>query len=530
MSPAAGVMSQTDKIPMLIIPGTGQAVPVPGTISETFAKDAIIAWFRGEFTAANAIIDRLLNHITELQGPDNKNYEAVYAAIHRRRMNWIPVLQMQNFYPIAEVEKELREAAKKVKEEEKMVEEKKVAEEMDGGNDGSGGSNESPRSEITDTGSQEVQHRLHCIEICSKHENCEARCSEINLTKGFIAKESVRGQMVNVVRGLKLYDNIFTDDELSKLTDYVNELRVAGQNGQLSGETFIKYNQVGQQVKGGLKRELIQLGAPLFGAIQEDAANQCFKSHIEPIPETLHALIDHLVQWQLIPENRKPNNCVINFFDEGEFSQPFMKPPHLDQPISILLLSESEMAFGRTLASYNNGKYEGSLMLSLKEGSFLVMRGNSADVARHVLCSSLNKRISITFFRVRMDARENIPSPMPAMSGAMTLWQPGVPNAYAAANGAHDIYEARDLIPDWGALRTPNVMLPPIRPMVVSPKRMSQGGTGFFLPWNVNYSRKHVKQLPPRAQKARLLALSSAVETQKREVNSEADMISIEGM
>ncbi|KAK1377755.1 hypothetical protein POM88_024499 [Heracleum sosnowskyi] len=40
---------------------------------------------------------------------------------------------------------------------------------------------------------------------------------------------------VNVVRGLKLYDEIFTDTELSKLTDYVNELRVAGQNGELSG-------------------------------------------------------------------------------------------------------------------------------------------------------------------------------------------------------------------------------------------------------------------------------------------------------
>lgn len=56
---------------------------------------------------------------------------------------------------------------------------------------------------------------------------------------------------------------------------------------------------------------------------------------------------------------------------QGEFSQPFMKPPHLDQPISTLLLAESEMAFGRTLASNNDGKYEGSLMLSLKEGYVL---------------------------------------------------------------------------------------------------------------------------------------------------------------
>lgn len=40
---------------------------------------------------------------------------------------------------------------------------------------------------------------------------------------------------MNVVRGLKLYDDVFTANELSKLTDYVNELRVAGQKGELSG-------------------------------------------------------------------------------------------------------------------------------------------------------------------------------------------------------------------------------------------------------------------------------------------------------
>lgn len=40
---------------------------------------------------------------------------------------------------------------------------------------------------------------------------------------------------VNVVKGLKLYEDIFTDVELSKLNDFVNELRVAGQNGELSG-------------------------------------------------------------------------------------------------------------------------------------------------------------------------------------------------------------------------------------------------------------------------------------------------------
>ena len=40
---------------------------------------------------------------------------------------------------------------------------------------------------------------------------------------------------VNVVKGLKMFEDIFTDSELSKLNDFVNELRAAGQNGELLG-------------------------------------------------------------------------------------------------------------------------------------------------------------------------------------------------------------------------------------------------------------------------------------------------------
>lgn len=56
------------------------------------------------------------------------------------------------------------------------------------------------------------------------------------------------------------------------------------------------------------------------------------------------------------------------FFLQAEYSQPFLKPPHLDQPISTLLLSDSAMAFGRSLVCDNDGNYKGQLMLSLKEG------------------------------------------------------------------------------------------------------------------------------------------------------------------
>lgn len=39
----------------------------------------------------------------------------------------------------------------------------------------------------------------------------------------------------NVAGGLKLFEDVFTDLELSKLNDFVDELQVAGRNGELSG-------------------------------------------------------------------------------------------------------------------------------------------------------------------------------------------------------------------------------------------------------------------------------------------------------
>ncbi|XP_028119755.1 RNA demethylase ALKBH10B-like [Camellia sinensis] len=542
MPPVATAASPSDRIPMMA-PTTVQPAPT-AMMSEAFAKDAIIAWFRGEFAAANAIIDELCNHVTQLEGGVRTEYESAFAAIHRRRLNWIPIIQMQKYYSIADVALELRRvAAKKMEEREggedvvtKSEEEVKVsANEEEKGREvyeeesveSSGGEvvdedsirDDSPESEITDTGSQEVQPTVENIDLCSNHEDCEARRDQIKMTKGFVAKEPVKGHMVNVVRGLKLYEDVFTNSELSKLNDFVNELRVAGRNGELSGESYILYNQ---QIKGN-KRELIQLGAPIFGQIKEEATTKHEKSYIEPIPTLLQGVIDHLVQWYLISENRKPNSCIINFFDEGEFSQPFLKPPHLDQPISTLLLSESAMAFGRTLISDNDGNYKGPLMLSLNKGSLLVMRGNSSDMARHVMCPSPTERVSITFFRVRSDMDRNNSSTVPPLTRAMTLWQPGVTNSFATPNGVLNGYEAMDVIPKWGVLRAPVIMLAPTRPMVLSPKTIPHGGTGVFLPWTVG-SRKPAKHLPPRAQKGRLLTLPPPVEMHILDPTSDPDI------
>lgn len=42
---------------------------------------------------------------------------------------------------------------------------------------------------------------------------------------------------VNVVKGLKLYEDIFTDIELYKLSEFVHELQIAGRKGELPGKS-----------------------------------------------------------------------------------------------------------------------------------------------------------------------------------------------------------------------------------------------------------------------------------------------------
>nr|GFD59488.1 hypothetical protein [Tanacetum cinerariifolium] len=65
---------------------------------------------RGEFAAANAIIDALCSHLSELEN-GRCEYESVFGAIHRRRLNWIPILQMQKYFSIADVTLELKKVA-----------------------------------------------------------------------------------------------------------------------------------------------------------------------------------------------------------------------------------------------------------------------------------------------------------------------------------------------------------------------------------------------------------------------------------
>ncbi|KAK4408036.1 hypothetical protein Sango_0384600 [Sesamum angolense] len=98
----------------------------------------------------------------------------------------------------------------------------------------------------------------------------------------------------------------------------------------------------------------------------------------------------------------------------------------------------------------------------------------------------------------------------------MTLWQSGVANPYTMPNN----YEAMNMIPKWGLLRSPVVMFTPVSPAAVSPRKTPHGGTGVFLPWTVG-SRKRSRKSTTAPEK-KFLALPSPIDTHKFEAISDS--------
>lgn len=72
-------------------------------------RDGFVYWLKGEFGAANAIIDSLCQHLRTTGEPDE--YDMVFRSIQQRRCNWAPVLYMQQYYSISDVNLTLQQVA-----------------------------------------------------------------------------------------------------------------------------------------------------------------------------------------------------------------------------------------------------------------------------------------------------------------------------------------------------------------------------------------------------------------------------------
>ncbi|MCO5591791.1 hypothetical protein L7F22_045783 [Adiantum nelumboides] len=92
-------------------PATASALPPPEIHPRHLLpdeRDAFISWLRGEFAAANAIIDAMCHHLRMIGEPSE--YDFLFTCIQQRRYNWTLVLHMQQFFSVAEVIYALQQA------------------------------------------------------------------------------------------------------------------------------------------------------------------------------------------------------------------------------------------------------------------------------------------------------------------------------------------------------------------------------------------------------------------------------------
>ncbi|CAM0872200.1 unnamed protein product [Alopecurus aequalis] len=453
-------------------------------------RDGFISWLRGEFAAANAIIDLLVLHL-RAQG-DPGEFDHVFATVQQRRQHWAPIIHMQQFFPVSDVAFALQQAAgwrrraplsQNLQHGAPVVapspppppprrpafvpshhrhganhrpdpprpaanvaatagsdkdgrelhnKEGKGLKEREGVVDAKGLQLDSP---ITDEGEKNPKLQT----------NGEGSSKVVPAPLEYTTSEIIDGKPVNTVEGLKVYEGLVNVTEINKIVSLANETKASSRRGGLEvGQTVI----VGKRPLRGHGSAVIQLGVPIIEGPLEDENQR--ETKVEPVPGLLQDLFDRFFQQGIVPS--KPDYCVIDFYHEGEYSHPQQPPPWYGRPLCTLCLTECDMVFGRVIFG-ERGDNRGPLKLSLSIGSLVVLQGRSADVAKRSIPATRKQRILLTFGK--SVARKLIPPESAARSTPSLTPSP---------------------MPSWG---------PPSRPANMRPHSQSPTHFGFAPASNV---------------------------------------------
>ncbi|GMJ08161.1 hypothetical protein like AT1G14710 [Hibiscus trionum] len=350
-------------------------------------RDGFIHWLRGEFAAANAMIDLLCHHLREVG--EVGEYDAVIASIQQRRYTWNPVLHMQQYFPVADVSYALQQAAWRRRQ--RLYDQGKVGgKEYKRSSFGFKGHRVEPVAKELQNSMADSDVNSNVSTVSERNDRVAEKCEDVKSSGGvgnmedktvnglhssqnqngkqnlalspktFVGNEVFDGNMVNVVDGLKLYGELFDEKEVSNLVSLVNDLRAAGRGGQLQGQTYVAL----RKPMKGHGREMIQLGLPIADAPLDDetAAGASKDRRMEAIPALLQDAIERLVDLQVM--TAKPDSCIIDVYNEGDHSQPRTCPPWFGKPVCLLFLTECDITFGRVIAVDHPGDFRGSLKLS----------------------------------------------------------------------------------------------------------------------------------------------------------------------
>ncbi|GJN08516.1 hypothetical protein PR202_ga26447 [Eleusine coracana subsp. coracana] len=337
-------------------------------------RDGFISWLRGEFAASNAIIDLLLVHLRTFGDPGE--YDIVAAAVQQRRHHWTPVIHMQQFFPVADVAFALQQAGWR----------RRAAPPQALGAAASPSPPPPPpprRQAFSPSHHSNHRHGGHhradhargggAVAAAGSEKDGGEKNTSVQTVSGGSAKvipcspvehsanEIIDGKTVNSVEGLKVYEGLVSIIEANKIVSLINETKASFRRGGLeAGQTVI----IGKRPMKGHGREIVQLGIPVIDGPPDDE-NQT-ETRVEAIPGVLHDLFDHLFQQEIIPF--KPDFCVVDFFNEGDYSHPLYSPPW----------------------------------------SLLLVQGRSADFAKRAIPATRKQRILLHFGK--SVARKNIPS------------------------------------------------------------------------------------------------------------------------
>ncbi|KAL5208946.1 hypothetical protein ABZP36_004569 [Zizania latifolia] len=448
---------------------TGAAAVEPAAGWVVDERDGFISWLRGEFAAANAIIDLLLVHLRAVGEPGE--FDQVTAAVQQRRHHWAPVIHMQQFFPVGDVafalqqagwrrrappqgpgasssppphpprrpsfsashshhrhgghhhrsdpargsgtgatagsdkDGDMRSLGREVhnKEEKGMKEEENVAQTKTSWLD----------SPVTDEG--EKTPRLQAV--------AEGSSKMVPIPVEYMVNEIIDNKTVNIVEGLKVYEGLVNENEKNNILSLLNETKASSHRRGLEGQTVV----FGKRPMKGHGREIIQLGIPIIEGPPEDdnqrgisrlhcttVVSRAFsyfddfkmaEKRVETVPGLLHDLFDRLCQKEIIPT--KPDYCVIDYYNEGDYSHPHQSPSWYGRPLCTLCLTDCDMVFGRVISG-ERGDHRGPLKLCLSTGSLLVLQGKSADVAKRAIPAARRQRILLSFGKSL--SRKHIPS------------------------------------------------------------------------------------------------------------------------
>ncbi|XP_039829093.1 uncharacterized protein LOC120690493 isoform X3 [Panicum virgatum] len=536
-------------------PGAAAAEPAGWLMDE---RDGFISWLRGEFAAANAIIDLLVVHLRGVGDPGE--YDHVAAAVLQRRHHWAPVIHMQQFFPVADVAFALQQAGWRRRAQPAQAHGAAASQNAPppppsrrpafsqshhshhhhrhggghyrpdpargGGAVASAGSDKDGREAHNHKEGKVLKEMENMVDtkslwldspkIDEGEKNSKLPAVSDGSSKGvptpveYSTNEIIDGKTVNFVEGLKVYEGLVNVTETNKILSLVNETKASFRRGGLeAGQTVI----IGKRPLKGHGREIVQMGVPIIEGPPDDENQR--ETRVVAIPGLLHDLFDRLSQQEIIPF--KPDYCVIDFFNEviffhncrslksalgmiecfffqGDYTHPHHSPPWYGRPVCTLCLTDCDMVFGRAISG-ERGDYRGPLKLTLSTGSLLLLEGKSADVAKQAIPCTRKQRILLSFGK--SVARKCIPSESAWLTPPLTtptLWGPSSRPANLP------LFVAPAPVSAAAIPFTPNTTttwVPEATPRP-APPRFPGPGTGVFLPPGSGHPLPH--QMMPASQ------------------------------